>query len=215
MKKGIVILAGVLFVMSGFLCAAEKADKAEKAVKADTEDNEGGKTLKKGDRMDVIKFDKGELIAGGITNQFFETSLSKEKAEKGKMYSCKATLKAGGKGFAIINEIKGKRGDWKDYDTLVVKYFLAGDKPMAAPAIIADQESYGEKYENWKYSNYCSKNYTFLPGENTWNIDLTDLTATSGRALDLSKMRTLSFYSGTPREEEYVIYFQAVYVEKD
>ncbi|OGF48624.1 MAG: hypothetical protein A2231_01490 [Candidatus Firestonebacteria bacterium RIFOXYA2_FULL_40_8] len=221
MKKVIVLLAGVFLVMNSFLYAADKPEKAVKSkvktekAEPDEKAEEGAKSLKTGDRMQVIKFDKGELLADGKTNKFFETSLSKEKAEKGTMYSCKAILKKGGKGFPIIEGIKGKRGDWKDYDTLVVKYFLEGDKPMSSGMIIADQESYGEKWENWKYSSYCSKRYTFLPGENTWNIDLTALVTNGGRNLDLANMRTVAAYSSDGREEDYTIYFQAIYVEKE
>ncbi|OGF50786.1 MAG: hypothetical protein A2231_05510 [Candidatus Firestonebacteria bacterium RIFOXYA2_FULL_40_8] len=226
MKKGIAVIAGVVIAMSGFLCAADKPVKAKAKAKVEKAEpaektEEAAQTLKKGDKMELIKIDKGETVAygaSGDSSKEFVVSLSKEKAEKGKMYSTKAVLVKGGKGLPIFTRsgglLKGKRGNWKDYDSLVIKYILEGDKPYSTGMIIADEESYGENYANWNYSSHCDKQVTLQPGENILSIDLSALVSNGGRTLDLGNMRTVSFY-GKEREEDCTIYFQSVYVEKE
>ncbi|OGF50780.1 MAG: hypothetical protein A2231_05480 [Candidatus Firestonebacteria bacterium RIFOXYA2_FULL_40_8] len=196
-------VAAVIFTGS-VLCAAD----------------EGDKSLKKGDKMELIKFDKGEIIANGASgdnSKSFTSSLSKEHAAKGKMYCGKVVMLKDGESCSIITHdgalLKGKRGNWKDYDSFVIKYYLDGDKPLAASAIIADQESFGQNWENWKYSSYVSRNLVFQPGENTLSIDLSSLVSNGGRTLDLGNMRT--FGIGKPKGEEFTIYFQELYVEKE
>ena len=224
LRNGLAMLAGVVFLTSGLSAATESED---------------GKTPEKRDRMELLRFDKGETVAysaSGDTSLIFRSTLSREKAENGKMYAGKTVLKEGGKYLPLISRsgdlLKGKRGDWTGFTALVIKCFLAGVDTYSATLVFADEDSYRDNLERWNYSSqcndavgenwvkgnsgsHCDKQIILLPGENIIRIILTDLADNNGRKMDLAKMSSLAFYNEIPREKDFVIYFQAVYLEKD
>lgn len=138
------------------------------------------------------------------------------------MYSCKIEIKKRvgvegeeGAGFPGITNssgiLRGKRGNWKDYDTFNIKYINTNEKPLACSILIGGQKS----FERWRYGNYVSRNIVFQPGENTLSLDITGLQCSGGgRALDLENMRGFSFWAST-RVNDYVLYIQDVWLEKE
>jgi|GEM_PF-1773768 len=210
MKKYVLYLASFALLFAGSVLAAEKAKEA--GAKADE-----GASAK---RLTLIKFDKGEMYGDGTDNELVKTSLSKEKAEKGKMYSCKieAKKRSGdsevGAGLPGISKsagiLSGKRGNWEAYDTLNIKYFLEGDKPLTMTMMIGDVAS----YEKWRYGNYVERTVTFRPGENILSQDITGLSCSGGRSLDLKNMRGFNFWMPN-RSEDVVLYVLDTYLEKD
>jgi hypothetical protein len=146
--------------------------------------------------------------------------LSKEKAEKGKMYSLKYDLKKGGGGFSLIYHreglLNGKRGNWKDYDSLNIKYVNMSSKPLTGTLLISDAIS----LEKRTGRNYVEKSATFQPGENVMSMDISTLQIVhAARPLDLENMRGLGLYLGegdsAGPEEDFVIYILNVWVEKE
>ncbi|OGF50785.1 MAG: hypothetical protein A2231_05505 [Candidatus Firestonebacteria bacterium RIFOXYA2_FULL_40_8] len=219
-KKIAAILIGMTLFFGSALNAAEKAGKAVKAVKAEkTEKTEeaADSKAKKGDRMDLIKFDKGEM--GGESNDSVVFSLAKEHVEKGKMYSCKMVFKKkdtaeGTKWVPYLRfvGVKGKRSNWKDYDTVNIKYFVAGDKPLTFGLIFTDAQT----TKNMQYGSYCSQSVTFQPGEGVASIDITGLqTNGGGRSMDLETMGGIGGGMTTNREEDQTVFIQSIYLEKE
>jgi len=193
MKRNISIMIGLLFIL-GSLMNVQAAE------------------LKKGDKMELIKFDKGEMFGSGEAN----ISLTKEKAEKGKMYSCKVSFKKGDKlGFLGITGdsglLKGKRGNWEGYDSLNIKYISTASKPIRYEMLIGDQQA----LDKWRYGNYCSRSVTIQPGENVLSIDITGIVCDQGRQMDLTNMRNFLFYNTGQADEDFAIYFLSVWVEKE
>jgi len=207
MKKYVLYLASFALLFAGCVEAAEKA-KADEGASAK--------------RLTLIKFDKGEMYGDGTDNGSVKTSLSKEKAEKGKMYSCKIEMKKRGAdaegevgaSFPGISKasgiLSGKRGNWENYDSLNIKYVLEGDKPITAIMMIGDAPA----YEKWRYGNYVERSVTFRPGENILSMDITGLSCSGGRSLDLKSMRGFVFWMPN-RPEDVVLYIQDTYLEKD
>ncbi|OGF49811.1 MAG: hypothetical protein A2231_05170 [Candidatus Firestonebacteria bacterium RIFOXYA2_FULL_40_8] len=229
MKKGILWFASIMMLFALSANAAEKAKPAAKKEapkaeepKAEEPKAEEGSGLKAGARMILIKFDKGEMFGDGTDNGVVKSSLTKEKADKGKMYSCKIEAKKtggeegdGGKGLPGISKasgiLSGKRGNWDNYDTLNIKYILEGEKPLTCQMLIGDASS----YEKWRYGNYVERSVVLQPGENTLSLDITGLACPGGaRSLDLKNMRGFGFWAPN-RPEDIVLYIQDVYVEKD
>ncbi|OGF45864.1 MAG: hypothetical protein A2231_07055 [Candidatus Firestonebacteria bacterium RIFOXYA2_FULL_40_8] len=203
MKKFMIVAVLLAFGFAGFVHAQEEP-------KAEEPKAEESKGPKKGDKMTLIKIDKGEIC------DTTKSVLSKEKVDKGRMYSLKYTIEAGKGGFSLITGdsglLKGKRGIWKDYDTLNVKYVLEGDKPVKASWLIGDQQS----LDKWKYGNYCSKVAVLQPGEGVVSIDISGLVCDQGRQMDLENMRNMMLYMGKGGPEEgFVLYVQDVYLEKE
>ena len=177
--------------------------------------------IEKDGRYSLLKIDKGEKVAYGAegdVSKEYEVSLSKEKTITGKAYSNKVVIKKGGKGLPLFTRsgklLKGKRGDWKAYDNLVIKYVFMGDKPYNTNMLIGDEESYGDNWENWNYKSYCQKQVVLLPGEHNLSIDLDFLVCNGGRTIDLKNLRAFGFY-GPESEKDIVVYFQDIYLEKD
>ncbi|OGF46585.1 MAG: hypothetical protein A2231_02820 [Candidatus Firestonebacteria bacterium RIFOXYA2_FULL_40_8] len=202
MKKAMVVAFGLVFLLAGVVVAAEEVKTEE--VKAD----DSGK-LKKGDRMELIKFDKGEICGDG------EATLSKEKPEKGKMYCAKITIPAG-KGLSswlltgTSGILKGKRGNWNNYDTVNVKYINTLEAPIKMGVMIGDQQS----IDKWNH-NYVSKQIVLQPGENVLSLDISGLVCVNDRALDLTNVRNLGLTGGPKVETETVLYIQSIYLEKE
>jgi len=203
MRKSIALIIGAIFLLSSFSVY--------------------GEGVKKGDKLTLIKFDKGEMLGSGQNNEYVKVSLTKEKADKGKMYSCKIELKKRGSeaqgeegaGFPGISAssgiLAGKRANWKDYDTLNIKYINTSEKPLACTMLIGDKQS----YERWRYGNYVERNVVFQPGENVLSLDITGLQCSGGgRALDLENMRGFGFWAPT-RTDDYVLYILDIWLEKE
>jgi len=197
MKKGIVILTSLFFILTVVANAIGEEQK-----------------LKKGDRMVLLKIDKGEMCTANESD--VEVSLSKEKAAKGKMYSIKYSIKKGNKGglFIITNDsglLRGKRGNWEGYDTLNIEYFCTAKSAISAYLNIGDEKAYNP----WDGKKQAVRKVVILPGQNTLSVDITNLERTyAGEGVqDLKNMR--GFFLSVPTNEDWDLYIQDVYLEKE
>lgn len=187
------------------ICAEEKKEELPKQL---TE--EPAKPEKKKKRMTLLEFVEGEIP--NISN----VSLSTEHPLKDRKHSIKVTVREDGNAsFTLISKgsdlLKGKKGNWKDYATLNIKYLSKFKTPIKYAFLLGDEKT-AAKFSG----NYYDKSEKFLPGEHTLSVDITALeTWRDKRALDLEKMRIIMFYSKHYKvDKKGVIYIQDVYVEE-
>lgn len=168
------------------------------------------------ENLTLLKIDKGEICTADEGD--IPLTLSKEKAMEGKKFCVKATLTKGLMKpylFIITNDsnlLKGKRGDWSNYDTLKIQYFSSNKAPVETEIQIGDEVA----YTKWSAKKQCIRKVTILPGQNMLSMDIKKLerTAFKGEFMDMDKIRGFFFKSDSLVAEDWNLYIQDVYLEK-
>ncbi|OGF46586.1 MAG: hypothetical protein A2231_02825 [Candidatus Firestonebacteria bacterium RIFOXYA2_FULL_40_8] len=164
----------------------------------------------------LLKIDKGEMCTADEGD--LAVSMSKEKAAEGKKYCIKVSIsKTSLKPYIFIitndsNLLKGKRGDWSDYDTLKIPYFSTNKAAVETDLHIGDEVAYAR----WSDKKQCIKKVTLLPGQNVLTVDIKKLERTNfkGQFFDMDKIRGCFFKSDNLTSDDWVLFIQDVYLEK-
>ena len=179
--------------------------------------NEGQAELKKGDRMTLLKIDKGEFCNADESD--LEVSLSKDKPAENKKFCVKVSItKESKRPFIFIltydsNLLKGKRGVWSGFDKLKIEYFSTSKNPIETELNIGDEIA----YSRWSAKKQCVRKVTILPGHNILSVDIRSLERTffPGEFLDMNNIRGCFLKSDNLTNEDWIFYIQDVYLEKE